>query len=186
MRDTRYGIRYTGYEIRDTRCRIRDAGYEMRDATVESDSGLRHIFSSARNNWIFCKNYCLIAESSTHDSRLTIHDKIGHMKHITFSIILCFAITTTFSQTASQKFEFVDFSKVNITDKFWKPKIDKVATVTMRACIDQTEVKTPRIRNFEKVARNKGEKHEGLVYDDSDVYKALEAMAYALKTHPDA
>jgi DUF1680 family protein len=55
----------------------------------------------------------------------------------------------------------------------------------MKACIYQTEIKTPRIRNFEKVARNKGEKFEGIYYDDSDVYKALEAMAYALKTHPD-
>ena len=94
--------------------------------------------------------------------------------------------TKIFSQTPSQKFEFVDFSKVNITDDFWKPKIDKVATVTMKACIYQTEIKTPRIRNFQKVARNDGEKFEGLYYDDSDVYKALEAMAYALKTHPDS
>jgi len=95
------------------------------------------------------------------------------------------ATIKVFSQTPLQKFEFVNFSQVNITDNFWKPKIDKVATVTMKACIYQTEIKTPRIRNFEKVARNKGEKFEGIYYDDSDVYKALEAMAYALKTHPD-
>src|SRR5215467_9021433 len=92
---------------------------------------------------------------------------------------------TAFSQTPLEKFEFVNFSQVNITNNFWKPKIDKVATVTLKACIYQTEIKTPRIRNFEKVARNKGEKFEGIYYDDSDVYKALEAMAYALKTHPD-
>ncbi|HVZ55372.1 MAG TPA: beta-L-arabinofuranosidase domain-containing protein [Chitinophagaceae bacterium] len=88
-------------------------------------------------------------------------------------------------QVPLQKFEFVNFSQVNITDAFWKPKIDRVATKTMAACIYQTEVATPRIRNFEKVARAKGEKFEGIYYDDSDVYKALEAMAYALKTHPD-
>ncbi len=63
--------------------------------------------------------------------------------------------------------------------------MDKVATVTLGACIYQTEVKTPRIRNFEKVARHKGEAHEGIFYDDSDVFKALEAMSYALKYHPD-
>ena len=78
----------------------------------------------------------------------------------------------------------VSFSKVNITDAFWKPKIDLVATKTLDACIYQTEVKTARIRNFEKVARNQGEKHEGIFYDDSDVFKALEAMAYSLQTHP--
>ena len=104
-------------------------------------------------------------------------------------ILLLIAIigsTNVFSQTIWQKFEFVNFSQVNITDNFWKPKIDKVATVTMKACIYQTEIKTSRIHNFEKVARNDGEKFEGLYYDDSDVYKALEAMAYSLKTHPDS
>ncbi|MGZ5191682.1 MAG: glycoside hydrolase family 127 protein, partial [Flavisolibacter sp.] len=80
----------------------------------------------------------------------------------------------------------INFSEVNITDKFWKPKIEKVATKTLAACIYQTETATPRIRNFEKVARNKGEKHEGIYYDDSDVYKALEAMSYALKSNRDA
>jgi len=106
------------------------------------------------------------------------------MKKI-FLVTALIAGIKVFSQTPSQKFEFVNFSQVNITDNFWKPKIDKVATVTMKACIYQTEINTPRIHNFEKVARNKGEKFEGIYYDDSDVYKALEAMAYALKTHPD-
>jgi DUF1680 family protein len=108
------------------------------------------------------------------------------MKKIFMLLFAIGFVTNSFSQSPMQKFEFVNFSKVNITDNFWKPKIDKVATVTMKACIYQTEVKTPRIRNFEKVARNKGEKFEGLYYDDSDVYKALEAMAYGLKTHPDS
>lgn len=79
----------------------------------------------------------------------------------------------------------VNFSNVTITDAFWKPKVDKVATKTLEACIYQTETKTPRIRNFEKVARNQGEKHEGIFYDDSDVFKALEAIAYSLKNRPD-
>lgn len=77
--------------------------------------------------------------------------------------------------------EPVNFSKVIIKDEFWKPKMDKVATKTLDACIYQTEVKTARIRNFEKVANGKGEKHEGIFYDDSDVFKALEAMSYAIK-----
>ena len=90
----------------------------------------------------------------------------------------------TIAQTVAQKYEFINFSKVNITDNFWKPKMDKVATTTLNTCIYQTEIKTPRIRNFEKVARKKGEKHEGIYYDDSDVYKALEAMGYSLKNKP--
>ncbi len=97
--------------------------------------------------------------------------------------ILLSAITTSFAQPKRQ-FEPVNFSQVTITDQFWKPTLDKVATTTLQACIYQTEVKTPRIRNFEKVARGKNEKHEGIFYDDSDVFKALEAIAYSLKNHP--
>lgn len=106
------------------------------------------------------------------------------MKKIYFLFIAGILSEKVFSQTSFQKIEPVSFSEVNITDKFWKPKIDKVATKTLAACIYQTEVATPRIRNFEKVARKKGEKHEGIFYDDSDVFKALEAMAYSLKTYP--
>lgn len=98
---------------------------------------------------------------------------------------------TAQAQRLVQRFQPVRFSQVNITDQFWKPKMDKVATATLNACIVQTEDKTGRIRNFEKVARKlKGQsgdtKHEGIYYDDSDVYKALEAMAYSLKNRPDA
>jgi hypothetical protein len=92
--------------------------------------------------------------------------------------------SVAFAQQGQQFFAPVSFSKVNITDKFWKPKMDKVATATLQACIYQTEEKTGRIRNFEKVASGKGGKHEGIFYDDSDVFKALEAIAYSLKTNP--
>ncbi|QEC69836.1 glycoside hydrolase family 127 protein [Panacibacter ginsenosidivorans] len=85
-----------------------------------------------------------------------------------------------------QHFDPVVFSRVNITDHFWKPKMDLVATTTLNACIYQTEVATPRLRNFEKVARKKGEKHEGIFYDDSDVFKALEAMSYSIANDHDS
>jgi uncharacterized protein len=96
-----------------------------------------------------------------------------------------FSVQTTFAQTLPGKMEPVSFSRVRIDDAFWSPKIDKVTTVTIPVCIDQTEIKTPRIRNFEKVIQNRGEKFEGIFFDDSDVFKALEAIAYSLKNHPD-
>jgi len=99
---------------------------------------------------------------------------------------LLLAIGMPVAPLCAQQLQPVNFSQVTITDSFWRPKMDKVATVTLAACIYQTEVKTPRIRNFEKVARHKGEAHEGIFYDDSDVFKALEAIAYSLKNHPDA
>ena len=89
------------------------------------------------------------------------------------------------AQHSLQKLESVSYSKVKIDDKFWKSRISAVSNVTIPVCIDQTEVKTGRIRNFEKVAAKKGEKHDGMFYDDSDVYKALEAIAYSLNNHAD-
>ncbi|MHA4807168.1 glycoside hydrolase family 127 protein [Flavitalea flava] len=89
------------------------------------------------------------------------------------------------SQNTLVKLNPVNFSQVTITDGFWAPRMNSVATATLQACIEYTENKTGRIRNFEKVARKKGEKHEGIYFDDSDVYKAIEAMAYSLRNHPD-
>lgn len=101
-------------------------------------------------------------------------------------LVLLITTVPTQAQLLVQRFEPVGFARVTITDSFWKPKLDKVATATLNACIVQTETKTGRIRNFEKVARKEYGKHEGIYYDDSDVYKAIEAMAYSLKNHPDA
>lgn len=54
----------------------------------------------------------------------------------------------------------------------------------MPVCIDQIENQTGRIRNFENAAKGEGE-HSGIFFDDSDVYKALEGMAYSLINNPD-
>lgn len=93
---------------------------------------------------------------------------------------LCQAL---FSQSLQRLYP-VSFSEVRINDAFWSPRMHTVATATLDACIDYTENKTGRIRNFEKAARRSKEKHEGIYYDDSDVYKALEAIAYSLRNHP--
>jgi DUF1680 family protein len=79
----------------------------------------------------------------------------------------------------------VDFSHVRIDDPFWSPRLASHAATTLAVCIDQIENRTGRIRNFENAARKEGE-HSGIYFDDSDVYKALEGMAYTLIHHPDA
>lgn len=106
------------------------------------------------------------------------------MKKLVALLLFDLVFNTLRAQTPSRQFEPINFSQVTINDAFWKPTLDKVATTTLQACVYQTEIKTPRIRNFEKVARGKNEKHEGIFYDDSDVFKALEAIAYSLKNHP--
>jgi DUF1680 family protein len=78
----------------------------------------------------------------------------------------------------------IDFSHVKITDGFWAPRLKSHATTTLAVCIDQIENQTGRIRNFENAAKGEG-KHSGIFFDDSDVYKALEGIAYTLKNNPD-
>ena len=78
----------------------------------------------------------------------------------------------------------VRFSDVRIDDAFWSPRLLLHKTATLPVCIDQIENQTGRIRNFENAAKGQGE-HSGIYYDDSDVYKALEGMAYSLQIMPD-
>ena len=78
----------------------------------------------------------------------------------------------------------VNFSSVTIHDAFWTPRLLIHKDVTLPVCIDQIENQTGRIRNFENAARGEGE-HSGIFFDDSDVYKALEGMAYSLQIEPD-
>lgn len=105
----------------------------------------------------------------------------------TFSWILITLIFLKLKLDAQQPVKYftpINFSHVEVTDHFWKPKIDLVATKSLQACIYQTEIATPRIQNFINAAKHSG-KFVGIYYDDSDVYKALEAMSYSLKNHPD-
>lgn len=80
--------------------------------------------------------------------------------------------------------EQIDFSHVKINDNFWSPRLSKHVSATLPVCIDQIENQTGRIRNLENAAKGEGE-HSGIFFDDSDVYKALEGMAYSLINNPD-
>jgi DUF1680 family protein len=109
------------------------------------------------------------------------------MKHLEL-ILVCvlFAGCTGATKEQSLKtIEAIDFSHVKITDHFWAPRLKSHAATTLAVCIDQIENQTGRIRNFENAARGEGE-HSGIFFDDSDVYKALEGIAYTLKNNPDA
>ncbi len=107
------------------------------------------------------------------------------MKYFISGLISLFFAASICAQSL-KKIEPVSFADVNITDNFWKPRMDQVATTTLQACIFQTEVKTPRIKNFEIAGGTRQGKFEGIFYDDSDVYKALEAISYSLKNKPNA
>lgn len=103
------------------------------------------------------------------------------IKMVAFLLVLTPACLT--AQQSQQKLYPVNFSQVSIIDEFWSGRMQTVASGTLDVCVLYTENKTGRIRNFEKAAARSG-KHEGIYYDDSDVYKAIEAMAYSLKNSP--
>jgi integrase/recombinase XerC len=106
------------------------------------------------------------------------------MRLLLFVGLYCFLFASAKSQHQNLRIDPVNFSKVQIIDSFWKSKMEKVASKTLDACIFQTEVKTGRIRNFEQVLLGKSGRHEGVFYDDSDVYKALEALPGSPKMGP--
>lgn len=93
-------------------------------------------------------------------------------KVLAISISLLFLAGIGNAQNSNQKIVPVKYSAVNITDPFWKAKMKTVATTTLDACVSYTQDKTGRILNFENAAKGSG-KHEGIYYDDSDVYKAI-------------
>ena len=99
-------------------------------------------------------------------------------------VTLCFASCEKQEETTMKMITPVNFSNVKIDDGFWSPRLQSHKEVTLKVCIDQIENQTGRIRNFENAAKGEGQ-HSGIYYDDSDVYKALEGMAYALKNNPD-
>lgn len=69
-------------------------------------------------------------------------------------------------------------------DNFWSPRIETNRTVTVWHNFQQCE-ETGRLDNFAKAAGIKDGTYEGLRFNDSDVYKAIEGASYILADHPD-
>ena len=85
----------------------------------------------------------------------------------------------------------VSMKNVDMDDKFWKKYIELIRKETIpyqwNALNDRIAGVKPShaIENFRIAAGiSKGEFH-GYVFQDSDLYKWLETVAYSLATHPD-
>ena len=79
----------------------------------------------------------------------------------------------------------VPFQNVQIADSFWSPRLKVNRTVTVEANLHQCEI-TGRIKNFAVAAKLEPGQFEGLLYNDSDVYKVIEGIAYVLAEKRDA
>ena len=80
--------------------------------------------------------------------------------------------------------EPIALNRVKVLGGMWKDRIDTVRRVTTRARAAKCE-ETGRVDNFRKASgRMKGE-FKGIFFDDADVYKTIEAIAYVLMDEPD-
>jgi DUF1680 family protein len=78
----------------------------------------------------------------------------------------------------------VPFTHVKLTDAFWAPRLETNRTVSIPYAFRMNE-ETGRVDNFRKAARLMTGPHKGRRFNDSDVYKAMEAAGYALRLQPD-
>ncbi len=78
----------------------------------------------------------------------------------------------------------VPVSAVQLQDSFWAPRLAINREVTLPAQLRQCE-ETGRIDNFRRASGKKQCDFQGIYFNDSDVYKWLEAASWSLATHPD-
>ncbi|MEK5463413.1 beta-L-arabinofuranosidase domain-containing protein [Paenibacillus sp. FSL P2-0136] len=88
-------------------------------------------------------------------------------------------------QSKIHTWQDVSFTCVTINDEFWKPRLKVLRQTTLPDCLSKCE-ETGRINNFAKAAGLLEGHYEGKYYNDSDVYKVLEGIAYALMSERDA
>ncbi len=108
------------------------------------------------------------------------------MKTILKNAILVLMVIIFSCQKPVQKYTArqVPFNQVKITDQFWGSRLEAHAHATLATCIAQTQDSTGRINNFIKAAGLMEGGHEGIYFDDSDVYKAMEGISYSLVNNP--
>jgi hypothetical protein len=78
----------------------------------------------------------------------------------------------------------VPLTAVRLTDDFWRPRLERNRSVTIPHILRQNEI-TGRVDNFLKAAGRLEGPHKGQRYNDTDVYKVVEAASYALAVAPD-
>src|SRR6476660_7852761 len=78
----------------------------------------------------------------------------------------------------------VSLRDVKLSDQFWEPRRRINRDVTIPSQYDHCE-KTNRVDNFRGASGRKKYEFVGIYFNDSDVYKWLEAASWSLATDPD-
>lgn len=79
----------------------------------------------------------------------------------------------------------ISLTDVSLADAFWEPRRRVNHTTTLPTQYRQLE-ETGRLANFQRVVARTGAPFQGRFFNDSDVYKWLEAAAWVLATEDDA
>jgi len=87
------------------------------------------------------------------------------------------------SKSPHAKLRSIPISAVKLRDRFWQPRLIALQEVTIPTQYELME-QTGRIDNFRRVAGKVGGEFRGLYFNDSDVYKWLEAAAWSLAVQP--
>src|SRR5450432_274897 len=88
------------------------------------------------------------------------------------------------SQSPHALLKPVPIDQVKLDDRFWSPRLKTNREVTIPSQYQQCE-STHRIDNFRVASGRKTGEFAGIYFNDSDVYKWLEAAAWSLGTNPD-
>lgn len=102
----------------------------------------------------------------------------------TYMLLIALVILPLIGRAQHYLVKAVPFHQVEIHDTFWRPRLETHATTTLSTCIAQTRDSTARIQNFKVAAGLVEGTHQGIYFDDSDVYKAMEGIAYSLINQP--
>ena len=107
-----------------------------------------------------------------------------------FIIIIIFIIIKNYVRTESFDYPLyvVPLTDIKLNDKFWSKRLETNRTITIPHAFEKCE-KTGRIDNFAIAGGLKKSFYYGqlpfLPFDDSDVYKIIEAASYTLQTKYD-
>src|SRR5689334_10142682 len=101
------------------------------------------------------------------------------MRSIHFLITIVLATHVAYAESNPTPLKPVPLTQVKLTDEFWAPRLETNRVVTIphnfRMCRQ-----TGRVDNFAKAAGKMPGEHAGFFFNDSDVYKTMEAAAYSL------
>ncbi|MFC1553038.1 glycoside hydrolase family 127 protein [candidate division KSB1 bacterium] len=106
-------------------------------------------------------------------------------KVVVFGILLLLFFGCAGPKSKDYPIQPISFTQVHLNDVFWAPRLETNRTVTIPFVFEKCE-EVGRIDNFAVAGGLKeGEQRGSYPFDDTDVYKNIEAASYSMMVHPD-